>query len=179
MTQPKPKPLGYLGFAIPHSLVALVVGGGFPLGLDEEHISVSNQINVSVMLPLKAGVIGVITAALLAFWGYFWVEVIQTADVDDLPSIVRSYRRSFAYLVPAILLLFVSMGADFYLALFDPKNPTAGDISFGTFAASFLMLLGFVITFALRTLNEMDTLRRAGESRDSTAGRVKQKERNA
>jgi len=152
-----------LGFAIPHISAAAVLGSGISLGLGLMHRSVSNQVNVSIMLPVKAGVIGVITAGLLAFWGYFWVEVIQAASPDDLPATVRSYRRSFAYLVPTLLLLFISMGADFYLALVDPQAPTAGDISFGAFAAALLMLLAFVLAFTFRTLDEMETLRRAGE----------------
>jgi hypothetical protein len=151
-----------LGFALPYVLVAAGAG----VGLSEE-IPLPGRIGavtLNVLLPVKAGVVGVMAAALLAFWGFFWAEVIgPQTPLGTVPAVVRSYRRAFAYIVSALLLLFVSMGADFYLYLVNQKSRSVLAISFGCFAASLFMLLGFIIDFSVRTLVQMDALKKAGE----------------
>jgi hypothetical protein len=147
----------------PQLAIAAIVGlciSGWLLGT---HHGATKDVNISVLLPVKAGIAGVIVAALLSFWGYFWAEVAQAAKSADVAAIVRAYRSSFAYLVPSILLLFVSMAADFYLALGSADDQTAQAISFGTLATSLLMLLAFLLLFTLRSLDDMKTLEIAGD----------------
>jgi hypothetical protein len=139
-----------------------VAGIGFSVAIPLP--KATSDLTLNVLLPLKAGVVGVMAAALLAFWGFFWAEVINPqTDAADLPATVRTYRRPFAYIVTTLLLLFVSMGADFYLYLVNLKSHASAAISFGCFAAAMLMLLGFVIDFSARTLVQMEDLRKANE----------------
>ena len=136
--------------------------------------TLTSQINLDVFVPVKAGVVGVVVAALLSFWGYFWAEIVNsTTDVDDLPYIVEPYRRTFAYLVPALLLLFVSLGFDFYLLLVNEKSSAALQDSFGTFGASLAMIMVFVLVFTYFTLSNMADLKGAGtppKANDPLAG---------
>jgi hypothetical protein len=163
----KIKLLSALRFAVPYVGAAAVAGvclsAVIPLP------KTIGDVTLNVLLPLKAGVAGVMAAALLAFWGFFWAEVInpQTSP-EDIPATVRTYRRPFAYIVPTLLLLFVSMGADFYLYLVNQKSHTSAAISFGCFAAAMLMLLGFVVDFSVRTLIQMEALRKANEPNKPT-----------
>jgi hypothetical protein len=121
-------------------------------------------VNTTVLLPLKAGLAGVLAAALLSFWGFFWTEVLApSTSPQDLPAEVRTYRRWFAWLVPALLLLFVSMGADFYLVLVNQNSLSAAAISFGTFGAAMFMIGLFVLIFASQTAVDMHDLLRAGQ----------------
>lgn len=127
-------------------------------------LSLKSDVNINVLLPLKAGLIGVVAAALLAFWGFFWTEVVaQNTELNDLPAIVRSYRQSFAYFVPALMLLFASTGADFYLLFASSGRDQATAFSFATLAAALVMILVFVVLFSSRTLVEMNELLQAGE----------------
>lgn len=149
----------------PQGVAAILLGlsiSGWLLGTGH---GVTKDVNISVLLPVKAGVAGVIVAALLSFWGYFWAEVAQAAKSSDVPAVVRAYRSSFAYLVPSVLLLFVSMAADFYLAVLSATDLTAEALSFGTFAASLVMLLAFLLLFTVRSLDDMKTLEIAGDAR--------------
>ena len=166
--------LGALSFGVPTSLAAAASATTLTEEIPTLKLELPASVNINVLLPLKAGLIGVMAAALLAFWGFFWTEVIAPSVTrEDLPSIVKSYRRSFAYFVPALLLLFVSIGADFYLLLVNGKSVNAGAISFGTFGAAMFMLLLFIIAFSVRTLVEMNDLLKAGKLRlDASTGSI-------
>lgn len=154
-----------LCFMIPHLLIAVLSAIGLYETITQLSLKLSSTININVLLPIKVGLVGVLAAALLAFWGFFWTEVIDEAtSVDDLPSIVRAYRRSFAYFVPALVLLFVSVGADFYTLLGNSSSETSIALSFGTLGASAFMILLFVLDFSARTLLDMNDLLKAGES---------------
>jgi hypothetical protein len=157
------KQLSAFVFAIPYAAVAGAAGAAATEEIPLPK-SISN-VTINVLLPLKAGIVGVMAAALLAFWGFFWAEIIAPeTSLEELPAIVRSYRRSFAYIVPSILLLFTSIGADFYLYLVNQHSRTSASISFGCFAASLFMLGAFILDFATRTIIQMDALRKAGET---------------
>jgi hypothetical protein len=147
----------------PQCIAATILGLSISGWLVGTGHGVTKDVNISVLLPVKAGVAGVIVAALLSFWGYFWAEVAQAAKSSDVPAIVRAYRSSFAYLVPTVLLLFVSMAADFYLAVLSANDLTAEALSFGTFASSLVMLLAFLLLFTVRSLDDMKTLEIAGD----------------
>jgi hypothetical protein len=147
---------------LPQAILASVIAIVLCLEIPKSE-TLTSQTNLDVFVPIKAGVVGVVVAALLAFWGYFWAEIVNsTTDVDDLPYIVQAYRRTFAYLVPALLLLFVSLGFDFYLLLVNEKSSAALDDSFGTFGASLAMIMVFVLVFAYFTLSNMADLQSAG-----------------
>lgn len=147
---------------LPQAILACVLAVVLCLEIPKSE-TLTSQINLNVFVPVKAGVVGVVVAALLSFWGYFWSEISNpTTDVSDLPFIVKAYRRTFAYLVPALLLLFVSLGFDFYLLLVNEKSSTALQDSFATFGASLAMIAAFVLVFTYFTLLNMADLQGAG-----------------
>ena len=147
---------------LPQGILASIIAIVLCLEIPKSE-TLTSQINLDVFVPVKAGVVGVVVAALLSFWGYFWSEIVNsTTDVDDLPYIVQPYRRTFAYLVPALLLLFVSLGFDFYILLVNEKSSAALQDSFGTFGASLAMIMVFVLVFTYFTLSNMADLQGAG-----------------
>lgn len=159
-----------LTFFIPYALVSAAAAIGLTYVIPRLKLDLQSAVNVSLLLPVKAGLVGVFAAALLAFWGFFWTEVIaESTEVDDLPYIVRSYRRSFGYFVPALLLLFASMGADFYSLLVNSGSNSSAAVSFGTFGAALFMLVLFLVDFTLRTLVQMQNLLGAGKPSTSSA----------
>lgn len=170
-----PSPLGRLGqylaslgFAVPNALVAAATAVILTETIPHLNLTLPGDVNTNVLLPLKAGLVGVLAAAMLAFWGYFWTEVLApSTSSSDLPSLVRVYRRWFAWLAPALLLLLVSMGADFYLVLANKTSPEAADISFGTFGAAMLMISLFVLAFIFYISDDMKNLLDAGELANS------------
>lgn len=146
---------------------AIVAGGSGTVLTEEIPIPKHSQLlnlNLSVLLPIKAGLIGVIAAALLAFWGFFWSEVVsENSTNEDMPAIVRSYRRSFGFFVPAMLLLFASTGADFYLLVVNSTSAPAASISVGTFAAALFTMLLFVVVFCFYIFVDMQNLYSLGD----------------
>jgi hypothetical protein len=165
---PFPRKLGLyiksLGFLVPNALVAAVTATILTEAIPYINLTLPGDVNTTVLLPLKAGLAGVLAAAMLAFWGFFWTEVLApSTGSEDLPALVRDYRRWFAWLTPALLLLFVSMGADFYLVLVNKESLGAGAISFGTFGASMLMIALFVLAFIFRLSGDMKNLLDAGK----------------
>lgn len=160
--------LGSLGFFTPNALVAAVSAAVLTETISHLNLTLPGDVNTTVLLPLKAGLAGVLAAAMLAFWGFFWNEVLTPAtNSADLPALVMVYRRWFAWLAPALLLLFVSMGADFYLVLVDEKSLEAAAISFGTFGAAMLMIGLFFLAFTFRLAGDMKNLLDAGRSQNS------------
>lgn len=159
-----------LGFVVPNALVAAVTAAILTEAISRLNLTLPGDVNTTVVLPLKAGLVGVLAAALLAFWGFFWTEVLAPSTTSgDLPSLVRTYRRWFAWLAPALLLLFVSIGADFYLVLVNKKSAEAAEISFGTFGAAVLMIGLFVLDFIFRLSSDMKNLLDAGQIPDGNA----------
>jgi hypothetical protein len=151
-------------FSIPYQIMALVAAAALTTSIIYFKIAVPTSIDANILLPLTAGMIGVLTALLLAFWGYFWSEVISAKnDLPEIGSIVKIYRRSFGYCVPALALLFVSIGADFYLVLGHRSSKDCIALSLGTFGAALFVLLIFVVAFSCRTLIDMDALLKASE----------------
>lgn len=159
--------LASLVFIIPYAVIAAASSTTLTEEIPNVSTGLSSNTNLTVLLPVKAGIVGVIAAALLAFWGFFWAEVVnENTEVEDYPDVVRSYRIAFGYFIPALILLFVSVAADFYLILVNTSSQTALAISFGTFASSLLMMGVFIGHFALRTLFEMNTMLRAGRDKN-------------
>jgi hypothetical protein len=152
-----------LGFLAPKSLVAAVAATILTETISHLNLTLPGDVNTTVLLPLKAGLAGVLAAAMLAFWGFFWSETLAPSTKSrDLPYVVKDYRPWFAWLAPALLLLFVSIGADFYLVLVDKKSPGAAAISFGTFGAAMFMIGLFVLDFISRLSRDMKDLLDAG-----------------
>jgi hypothetical protein len=148
--------------------VALSVG--LTEAIRQNGTTLTAQINLSLLLPVKAGVVGVIAAALLSFWGYFWTEVnAPETRIQDVPSTVLAYRRTFAYLVPTMLLLFLSLAFDFYLLVVGGRSQSPLQASFGAFGAALIMLLAFALDFSIRTLLNMDDLLLAGKAHDANS----------
>jgi hypothetical protein len=153
-----------LSFATPQIFIAAISAAALIEAIQRLGLTIPRNVNTTILLPLKAGLAGVLAAALLAFWGFFWTEVnAPSTERRDLPSQVRTYRRWFAWLVPALLLLFVSVGADFYLVLINKKSLDAAAVSFGTFGGAMFMIGLFVLAFTSRTALEMSYLIKAGE----------------
>jgi hypothetical protein len=166
-----------LRFATPNALVAAVSAAALTETISHLDLALPGDVNTTVLLPLKAGLAGVLAAAVLAFWGFFWNEVLAPSTKrGDFPAQVKVYRRWFAWLVPALLLLFVSMGADFYLVLVNKQSPGATAISFSTFGGAMLMIGLFVLAFTFRTAVDMSNLLAAGQIPKNTAVDAKRHE---
>lgn len=155
-------------FAWPQAAISIVATIGLYLAFSHLSVMLPQDVDINILLPIKVGLVGVLAAALLSFWGFFWTEVNSaTTEVQDLPATARAYRRSFAYFVPCLLLLFVSVGADFYTLTTAKSCSRAIYISFATLGAAVLVLFIFILAFSTRTLMEMNAMLIAGEVVDA------------
>lgn len=116
-----------------------------------------------LLLGFKAGLVGLITSAILLFYKSFWDDVVASERLRHYPALVRSYLDFFRFLFPTNFLVFGSIGADFYLLAVDSRDTYAMSISLGAFGAALLGLLLFTAQFAYRVFNEMYVLERVGQ----------------
>lgn len=110
---------------------------------------------IELLLGLKAGIVALVTSTIVFFEIAFFQDL-STARPSDYPHIALDYLEYIVVLLPADLILFVSVGMDFYLVVAsDTVGQLTGAVSFGTFGASLLMLLVFIIRFSYRFLDRL------------------------